>query len=816
MPLSRPIVSPVVRPVASSVVGIGGGLSTYPCATFVPANAEYAEFTAPSEVSVSNDYTLGGWFLINDSSSTQVLFGVSQGSSDRNGIGIKSGRISAGYYDGSYTKKTWAIPETGVWYHVAITVDTGTLKFYVDGVEITDTGGSSPSLPSAAGGDIGGGFSSFYFDGSSADLRIYSNALTADQITHWKTNGRSGSDPSSENLVRHFKANDDTGFALADSSGNSGDATLTGVVTDLWPVKQSVYSGGNPHGLARVPTLYATVGGDGDGSKDDPYDLQDALDNATTNDVIAVLSGTHEGYFDSRESDIVIIGQTDRNGTPLATLVPPAVSITWSEAFDVGPNVYKTNDIPDADVLSFDGNYIFKIGSHELDVDDWGWDWLASSIPWNISATGSGDRPLVAEIDLWSLCYSVWGRTSGGTSYIRFKDGRDPNDVDIRVGEDGLLDNSGIQIYYTGPDNTEVYDLNIQGYEHGVLVRGGCDSTKVDRCVFKSCMQNVTVYAGPTNSTVSNNDITLNLHGAHNQMGWGNLTTTEAAYAEALYELFKYVTFTSSSTQRGIDLVNPGAGTVIEGNTIYQVLGGVNCGWTTGSSITDQTIRDNSLSGMSSLGIYFNRGINDSRVHGNSIVECNSNIRIGDLQDDREIELFFFDNTLDNPAGGGQHIKPHWVAGETPPTASVDIFVYHNSFSGGTYGIQYASLGDPYDGLLGWHFLNNVFSPGSETWISVIGDDLVGTFDYNWVGGSNADQNEPENWWGANNIVDDDAHVWTDGEAVTDWSLPDSHAAEGSARVLTPGFSLGGTSFDAWISGDVLAVDSPPDMGAVV
>ena len=50
------------------------------------------------------------------------------------------------------------------------------------------------------------------------------------------------------------------------------------------------------------------------------------------------------------------------------------------------------------------------------------------------------------------------------------------------------------------------------------------------------------------------------------------------------------------------------------------------------------------------------------------------------------------------------------------------------------------------------------------------------------------------------------------------WIIPGSHAAEGTAKVITPAFSLGGTNFTDNIQPNAEAIDniaSPPDMGAV-
>lgn len=115
---------------------------------------------------------------------------------------------------------TTATYNDGLWHHVVVTVGSSGNVMYVDGSPVTLTYGTGSAATQAFFGAIsdldawriGNNEKStgdrFWFNGNLYLPRIYSDVLTAAEVTYLNTNGTSGSDPGTANLV--FYAIDDT------------------------------------------------------------------------------------------------------------------------------------------------------------------------------------------------------------------------------------------------------------------------------------------------------------------------------------------------------------------------------------------------------------------------------------------------------------------------------------------------------------------------------------------------------------------------------------------------------------------------------
>jgi hypothetical protein len=109
---------------------------------------------------------------------------------------------------------------TGVWTHVAITVNNGDVEIYVNGIS-SFTGPGLPDLFSDSTGIFSLGVNWFAdppYNGMMDELRIYNVALTPEQVTVL-------AEPESAGLVANYAFEDD----LSDSTGNFGAGTVVGI-----------------------------------------------------------------------------------------------------------------------------------------------------------------------------------------------------------------------------------------------------------------------------------------------------------------------------------------------------------------------------------------------------------------------------------------------------------------------------------------------------------------------------------------------------------------------------------------------------------
>ena len=492
-------------------------------------------------------------------------------------------------------------------------------------------------------------------------------------------------------------------------------------------------------------------------------------------------------------------------------LEPPAIEINWTLAPHIGPNVYVTTDIPtDPEILSYNGQTIAKLGQHVMGAGGWGWDVLSSSDAFMIETTPVFDINYGPEggVNFWDAIYSVWGQ-DGSNTYIRLKDGGDPNALSISVGSNNSI---GISIYGAYSDNV-IEDIHIRGFDEAIRIRtAGASNNTIQNNNFSNFQYGVQLYVEPSGTIIRDNVFDAGIDGA-TPGAWGGGSSYETGINELLYRFWKYAYHVSDSSSVAIRFWNSGSHTVVEGNIFAGGMSAISSYASDSYDLPDSTvIRNNQFSHYSSVGITLFPGQTNTEIYGNSFSDINSIVRAHQLHRDLETSVYIYNNVFHNPAGVGTHIRNHWYDSQPVPTSPIDFYFYHNSFSGGAYVTSYASIGDQYGGLSTHHFVNNIFSSGKTVFQHAPAS--VGTFDNNWVGGasSNTSNNEFEPWWGANNILEAGTIIWAQSDTPPDWLLPAGHTALGAAGPLPAGYIIP----DSGLGHNVGAVQGIPTGTGVV
>lgn len=140
------------------------------------------------------------------------------------------------------------------WHHVAFTYDRTNLIIYVDGVSVASTTGFTAAIGTNStaisfGREAAGGGR---LDGKVFDLRLYSQALTVDEIAHVMSFGLSGDDPGA--TVLHAKCDDNHPSVSFDSSeyGNHGVKTNITDATFHYTGRDVPWSFPNESGHSRI------------------------------------------------------------------------------------------------------------------------------------------------------------------------------------------------------------------------------------------------------------------------------------------------------------------------------------------------------------------------------------------------------------------------------------------------------------------------------------------------------------------------------------------------------------------------------------
>ena len=147
-----------------------------------------------------------------------------------------SGQLNCNVYDGTsdlHATSTTQIDDNNWHFFCAIISDSGgnwKADVYVDdnSLEGTDTGTTANTLDGGINLIFGAESTApvNVLDGNLDDIRIYDDTLTTDEITYLATNGASGTDPTTANLVGYWPFDGD----YLDASTNNNDGTLFGQV----------------------------------------------------------------------------------------------------------------------------------------------------------------------------------------------------------------------------------------------------------------------------------------------------------------------------------------------------------------------------------------------------------------------------------------------------------------------------------------------------------------------------------------------------------------------------------------------------------
>jgi len=217
--------------------------------------ADYVDCGDPFQSTLRGSYSIAFWMKPDDGQpgATEVMIGVADTTAPTSLIIVQllsTGVIRFGYTaEGNFGNNAdtataiFADGTASTWTHVVVVADStiagvGGKKIYVDGVETTldgandgDTTGVTFSQWTSAqnlyvGSYNNNGADAFHFDGGLDNVKIFSKALTQDDIDALYN---AKSDYAAAGCVAHYKLDDyaaDT--AVLDSSGNSNDGTLTG------------------------------------------------------------------------------------------------------------------------------------------------------------------------------------------------------------------------------------------------------------------------------------------------------------------------------------------------------------------------------------------------------------------------------------------------------------------------------------------------------------------------------------------------------------------------------------------------------------
>lgn len=192
--------------------------------TFVKANSQYVTVPHSASINLGTNFTMEAWVNYSGINSTII----DKGNYDflwqlgANGNANKMGF----YYRGTsaWVYSTGSVPEN-TWTHVAITLQAGTLTFYINGVA-SGTASVASAMQDTQPMNIGRqqptACACNHFNGTMDELRLWNYARTPSQIL-----ANMNSVPANTyGIVAYYKFDETTGTTITDASGNNNTGTF--------------------------------------------------------------------------------------------------------------------------------------------------------------------------------------------------------------------------------------------------------------------------------------------------------------------------------------------------------------------------------------------------------------------------------------------------------------------------------------------------------------------------------------------------------------------------------------------------------------
>jgi len=194
---------------------------------------DYLTVTQNSDINITGDLTVSAWVRLSQISGyNAILTKRAVGGSMNYQFTIDpSGQIGLGHSGGSWVYDTNSLT-VDTWYHLAATVSSGTVQFYIDGVAKSSSSGLTIT------GDtndltIGATLGYNYFSGKIDEVAVFNTALTQPNITSLATSQTAHiKDDLSLTPVAYYRMGEDDSLTdgdivtgITDASGNGHHAT---------------------------------------------------------------------------------------------------------------------------------------------------------------------------------------------------------------------------------------------------------------------------------------------------------------------------------------------------------------------------------------------------------------------------------------------------------------------------------------------------------------------------------------------------------------------------------------------------------------
>ena len=543
-----------------------------------------------------------------------------------------------------------------------------------------------------------------------------------------------------------------------------------------------------------------------------------ALEIAQPGERVLVRAGTYTETIQFPRSGkpgkpIVLEGERGPGGEWLAIIDPGRPLRGWAAAPEVGEGVFKiaTQGL-DPYCLTVDGKQVLRIHDRLMSLPGAGRkagenyevirlggfrDFEKAGVGGvsflTIPADGLVREMKEAEgsLPFWNGIEALYG-VSEGTVFLRFRDGRNPDGLQI------LAAPAASALAITNQSHLVVRHLEIRGAEKGIVISGAkAFGNVIEHNSFRNGLWRVTLTGRTRENSVRHNLITLGFFGSDDFGAWGgtNHAADENPKSQVrmmLYRAFKHLAGTDASADIGVRISGAGPGNRVSGNRIFSGIKGIHA-----MSTPDLVICGNVLHNLSSIAIVTLPDLKNARIHDNLLFDSNILLRIHQYNTPSDRSESLYRNVFVQPPEEGTHVYVHYndFGADFGPDQESVLGIYQNTFVGGNRGLVCGSQRRNIV-MSRTCVLNNIISTANEP-VSYLApglfERLYEVFDHNWVGGARSTVSGLPIWFGVGNINAEGRQLWPSGE----WNGFEPPAeVQGKGVDLSRPFFIEGKSFD--------------------
>jgi hypothetical protein len=424
----------------------------------------------------------------------------------------------------------------------------------------------------------------------------------------------------------------------------------------------------------------------------------------------------------------------------------------------------------------------------------------------------------------WDGWEALWG-TTGGFTYLRFRNGENPNTMNVRVAP------SGATFLFSGSSNVIVRYMEIGGGQSAVqFASAATNNTVTDNDLRNGENRVVVDGAGVNGNRILNNTIdprwigtTAGYAATVYLPGDWNDNSYPRRVASSIYSVNKFDICGSGECNPNITIGHQASNTLIQGNVIQNAVVGVLHAQGVGTKILNNVIQRCAAECV--WAVEMNSLEQSLELGFNTIIDGDHGLRVQEMFNPKTLYVYGNHFSMIDPISGGKHIHLSWSPLSQPANSPAVIWIYHNTFTGRGWAIDAGIPTGSGSNMPCIRVLNNVISvtgPGGTRGISSVGvGDRWGSFNNNWTNGfSDSLTGKGVSGFGctgapySGNIVGSSKPLWTVPPAPANTALPAGHAAKGSGLRLDQPFTLGGVTYPALPGMSGFYRGGSPDRGA--